>query len=178
MKLKRFMAGFLALLATQLAVVPKSHAIMGVVSGDVPMALIGIASVGLGYEAIIIANKHADADRVPHKGDRAIAIVSGVLGTVLWVGGGLLLSEDTTTVNFSPINADQAAALGVNATDMATYNSEIEEANALKNQMVSDLAALKTATPEQSAAEWASLKDLVSPATAAVMGKIAGQSFN
>jgi hypothetical protein len=94
-----------------------------------------------------------------------------VLGAYLGALGGLvLLDEETGEVQFNQIDKAAANRLALSMKDVAIYNSEIEEANILFEEVRSELTA--ESTVEESRELWNDMRDFVSPETFAVMQKL------
>lgn len=88
---------------------------------------------------------------------------------------GLILLDGEQGVAFKELSPTQAANLGVSDSDLAVYNSEIDQANMLMNDVKEELAQKKNASEKDSIAAWNALKDSVSPETFATMQKIVSQ---
>lgn len=99
-----------------------------------------------------------------------------VVGFLATVSGLVLLDgEEGRQMSFSQLDSKTAGKLGITASELASFNAEIDQANALVLQVDQDLAALENPTPVDAQASWESLRDAVSHETFSAMQKISLQ---
>jgi hypothetical protein len=81
--------------------------------------------------------------------------------------GLILLDEEQGSVTFNKVKTEQAAKLALTEDQIEIYNSEIEEANILFEEVASNLTA--ESSVEESRAVWNEMQDFVSAETIEVM---------
>jgi hypothetical protein len=101
-------------------------------------------------------------------------------GLTILVGGplvllGLVVLDGEQGVEFKELSNKEASKLGVSATELAIYNSEVDQANMLMADVKSELSEMNKPTAEDSKIAWDGVKDMVSPETFATMQKIVSQ---
>ncbi|MFL5784465.1 MAG: hypothetical protein ACJ76H_07655 [Bacteriovoracaceae bacterium] len=103
-------------------------------------------------------------------------VVAGV-GALLASAGaayfGLLLLDGNQQGQFGEISSESAAALGVSAQDIAVYNSEVEQVNAIAREIGEQLNGQENV--ELSRDLWVELGSELSPATMKTVIAIAQQ---
>jgi len=155
--MKKLLLAALSIMIT-LAPVQKAHGVAGVVMaiGGVTsagtVALAGLASPFVG----IFIGQEADEEW------------GGVSGFMIGSAIGLiLLDEEQGSVTFNKVKAEQAGKLALTEDQIEIYNSEIEEANILFEEVASNLTA--ESSVEESRAVWNEMQDFVSAETIEVM---------
>lgn len=115
-------------------------------------------------------------DRTNDNGDMAgaCAIIPMVLGT-LALGVGLVVLDGEQGFEFRELTSVEASKLGVSSSDLAIYNSEVDQANMLMEDVKAELSLKEKATAEDSKAAWDAVKDMVSAETFKTMQKIVSQ---
>lgn len=88
---------------------------------------------------------------------------------------GLIVLDGEQGVQFQSLSLEQANQLGVSEAELAIYNSEVDQANMLIEEVKTELSQQKNPTEQDSVVAWNNLKDLVSPETFATMQKIVSQ---
>jgi hypothetical protein len=88
---------------------------------------------------------------------------------------GLVMLDGEQQVEFRELSKAEANKLGVTATDLEIYNSEVDQANMLMADVKAELSKIEKPSVEDSGVAWSGVKDLVSPATYATMQKIVSQ---
>ncbi len=88
---------------------------------------------------------------------------------------GLIVLDGEQEVQFRELDSQEASKLGISESDLAVYNSEVDQTNMLMADVKSELSRIKNPTAQDSKNAWSSVKDLVSPATYTIMQKIASQ---
>ncbi len=155
----------------------KAHAVVGIATANVPVMIVGGALLavtgGLLLDAAIPDKRLNPVGRVLDAFVGAAEILAA--GAIGIAGLVLLDQEGSSGLTFSEISADRALALGVSQESLEVYNHELEELNAIKDSVASDLANDQHPTIEKSAELWSGYKANLSPATLEVMGKILSQ---
>ncbi len=167
MKSLRVFIALLLTVVTLTASKPSQAAVGAAVS--TPVLIVGIVIAG-GAGVVTLSTLHGC------RGDSS-GLCSGL--TILLLGPivllGLVVLDGEQQVEFRELNKAEAAKLEIAASDLATYHSEIDEANMLVAEVKTELSKIEKPTSEDSAAAWGKVKDLVSPATFSVMQKIVSQ---
>jgi len=103
----------------------------------------------------------------------AIGFVGGAGLTVL---GFILLDEQNSSLSFAALTPDKAAALGISTDEMQSFNSELEELNAIADQasvaVRSSGARTVSDATEASSLVWKDCKDSLSPLTFSALTKV------
>lgn len=169
----RFIAGITAVLAVaQLASARPSQAAIGGLTTlllppvGIPILALGGLSFGLGGAVYIARSAQDKSDPYP--------MLVGVPLMLL----GLVLLEDNgrTEVRFSEMSPEQGAALGLSAAETQSYNSELEEINAIRESVEAELfLRFKSAgevSSQDAATIWDRYSDTISPEALAAVRKI------
>ncbi len=90
-----------------------------------------------------------------------------ILGGIAFYAGLVILDEENGAVSFTQVDELTVAKLKLDPTKVVIYNSEIEEANVLLDEVSSSLNA--DSTVEEAKELWSELSDLVSPETFEIM---------
>jgi hypothetical protein len=142
------------------ASVQSTHASLSVITAlispafSAKMAITGLAATGAGTMISIFSADECRINRCPD---------TMLLG---FVAGLIFLNEDGSA-DFQQINTTQALSLGIRLEDAQIYNSELEEANSLLQEVSARMH--KDITVKEIKEEWNKVKDLVSPQTYRVM---------
>ena len=173
--LKRTVSALMITTVLATGFVPRtsSAAIGGILSifggAGIPVLVVGgVTTVGsIAMTAIGVAEMNHD-----HEGrmDGLGAVVFGVTGVLL--GLVILDSSDQQGVGFAAIDAKTAENYGVSSVEMQAYNSELDEVNAVRDEVTAKLLQSKNPTMEQSQATWSELKVSISPEAFSVVEKI------
>jgi len=128
------------------------------------VAIAGLASPFVGSIGYGIAGSGDDMSQ-------GIGIIVGAYIGILV--GAVLLDEESGDIQFNEIDSSVAEQLNISKSDIATYNSEVEEANIVFEEVRANLSG--ESSVEESRAVWSEMKEFVSPATFKVMQKLASQ---
>ena len=90
------------------------------------------------------------------------AITGMVVATV-----GIIILDGEQSLAFSEVNSSMKHMKGVSAEDIATYNSELDQLNAINAEITAEVAADKSVDAES---RWVKMSDLLSPATLKIAG--------
>ncbi|WP_419172558.1 hypothetical protein [Halobacteriovorax sp.] len=158
---------FILALSISLASIQQSKAVVagGLAIAGVPaaggVALAGLGSVGGGFLMTMDASSC----------DGGGCVVFLVMGLLV---GGILLDEEGSNFEFSKLELNLASEIGVSTDSLAIYNSEIEEANIIFNEVSSELTA--DSTVEESKGLWEEYRQYLSPETFEVMTKLVSKA--
>jgi hypothetical protein len=93
------------------------------------------------------------------------------------VGGyfGFIILDGEQEAKFAELSPEGADALGISAAEVAVYNSEIEQVNAIAREIGSELVKQNSDSPELARDMWADLGTELSPETMKTVIAIAQQ---
>jgi len=167
--------------ATSICTVPRSEAIVGVVSWNPPLMGIGLAAASLG--TVIGIGVGAGAEAGLKSGNVGLQILGG-LGAVVAFGGclgamlGMIVLEDgTESIVYHEITPKMQNNLKLSNDEVKTFNGELDQVNFITTQVALDLSKMTNPTAEDSKKAWEEYSDMVSKTTFTVMGKIAKTMF-
>ena len=163
-----------AILATSFVPRQSQAAVGGVMSifggAGIPVMVVGGVTVAGGVAlygtALAIKAEGSDSDAW-----RAFGIGILSLGVTL-VGLVVLDSKDQQGVTFGPLDEKTAQTLNVSPNELSAYNSELDEVNAIRDEVTARLLESKNPTVQESQAAWAEFKDSISPESFSVVEKI------
>lgn len=135
----------------------KSHAIVGVATGNAPMALAGLASPVVGYAGVFVGAETG----ICHEFECLTIFALGI------IGGLILLDEEGAEVSFEKISLEQASKLKLSQKEITIYNSEIDEINAVFEEVSNELA--EDSTIDDARNIWQEYKEYLSPESFKVM---------
>lgn len=161
--LKLFIASLL-IACTLTSTQPAKAAVGAFVGG--PLLIAGLVVAGGGAVSYVVAEKTCE--------NWAECLVAGLIIMPI-LGVGLILLDGEQIIAFQELDSDTAAKLGVSETELAVFNSEVDQANMLAEEVKASLLKLKKPTPEDSAKAWLAVESFVSPETFGIMKKIAAQ---
>lgn len=125
------------------------------------LALTGLATISVGYAGSYVMKKTlCDGE----KGCLA-PMVAG------WIIGMIFLNEESGVAEFKKIDLSTAQDLGLSAVEVDSYNSEIEEVNAVFTEVIAELD--KNSSDEDAAQVWEEYEAFLSPNTFKVMKALA-----
>ncbi|MGE3608148.1 MAG: hypothetical protein AB7I27_01075 [Bacteriovoracaceae bacterium] len=138
-----------------------SHAVVGIfVSPSIALAGLSLAVGG----AVM-----SDKLNVKYDG------VEGIMGLLAVAGVIILDGSEGQQFAFTKLDSQNAIKLGLSVDEMNSFNSEIDQANFLISEVNHELSQIESPSAQDAAKIWKDLKELVSPETYAVMGKITSQ---
>jgi hypothetical protein len=134
---------------------PPSKAAVSMVTGSTALLMVGL--LGGSGGGLIVA-----AAQLPFE----------IWGLVTIAGVVILDGEEGRTVEFTAISPEGAKKLGITKEERLSYNSELDQVNFLLSEVNDDI---QSSTKDSKASEraWASVKDMVAPATYSTLTKIA-----
>ena len=156
---------------TSLATSRPSQATVGLLTLNAPLLLKGLVISGSGFYAGLAIE------------DRGYRFLSEktykpvLLTTMAYTVIGLIMLEDEQSMSFAEISSSEASKLGISASELAIYNSQLDEVNALFSHVDSELSSIAKPSIQDSSDLWASVKGAVAPETFSVMQKISAQAL-
>jgi hypothetical protein len=135
----------------------KSHAIVGVATGNAPLALAGLASPAVGYGMVFVGAETGMCHEFACLNFFAFGILAGIV----------MLDEEGSSLTFKEISKETANEFNISLKEMNTYNNELDEVNAVFEEVTSQLDA--DSTIEDSEALWSEYGEYLSPQTLKVM---------
>jgi hypothetical protein len=138
-----------------------AKAVVGLISGTVPLAISGLV-MGAGGLA---------ATEIYAKQQNVFLAMAGALTSAV----GVILLDDGQNFHFHKVSQTEGNKIGLTSAEVASFNSEIDQVNALASHVGSELSGLTNPTVNDSVAIWASVKDAISPETFTAMQKISAQ---
>lgn len=166
------------------SVKPKpAHALIGAVSGSPATLITGSVIGGLGLLLVGGTAVALGGDQGSPDGRMAAAMI-GI--PVILAGMGLtimgLIILDGSEVEFGHLNGAQAKKLGLTVDELAAYEDELEEINAIlqeqKQARAHELASTGTIDVKNSAADWKRNGVALSPEAFSAIKKIAANAMS
>jgi hypothetical protein len=170
--LRSFLLSLVAV--TMLANSNPAKAMVGVFTLN-PVLVVGGLAVGVTGGVVTLFSVTLPENRLTRTG-YSLAVAGAFTG-LLAGAVGFVAFDGQQDASFAEISATQAKKLGLTVDEMNSYNSEIDEVNALGAHVDAELSSLSKPTLEDSAAIWSSVKSAVAPATYSAMQKISVQAF-
>lgn len=97
--------------------------------------------------------------------DKVLALASLGIGLVL-------LDENTQELSFGEISEERANELGIAKAEREEFNSQLEEVNFLKDDLLIELSSLDSPTMEDANAMWEDRKDVLSENAYSALEKV------
>ena len=163
-----------AVLATGFVPRQSQAAVGGVMSifggAGIPVMVVGGVTTagGLALYGTALAVKAGGSDS---DGWRAFGIGILSIGVTL-VGLVVLDSKDQQGAVFGTLDDKTAQAMNISSNELAAYNSELDEVNAIRDEVTARLLESKNPTVQESQAAWSELKGSISPESFSVVEKI------
>lgn len=147
------------LLSLALLVSMRAHAISGLVSDNDSMATVGLVMMDISQIVVV--------DRTVYRTwrSRTVYRTVRVFTYVPLFLAGLVVLDDNGKMTFGELESEKAAEAGINANELIAYNAELEELNAIKDMVSSEIADLevsKEIKAEAAKGLWTEYKDYVS----------------
>ena len=175
--LKRTVSALLitTVLATGIFPRTSSATVGGVLSifggAGIPVLVIGGVTTAGGLALCEIGSVMMNHD---HEG-RLDGLAAAIYGVMAVMGGLIILDasdKNQQGAGFAAMNEKTAATLEVSPLEMQAYNSELDEVNAVRDEVTARLLESKNPTVELSQSAWSDLKGSISPAAFSVVEKI------
>lgn len=137
------------------------------------VVMLKVGGVGIGASVIYIV---AGPNKWTGSKLENAAMTAGLLG---WVSAflGLVVLDDEQTVAYSPLHLDEAKKIGLSEVELANFNAEVDQVNALAAFVDSELANMEKPTQRDSAELWLEVKDTLSPEAFSALIKITNQIY-
>lgn len=147
------------LLSLLLLVSVRAHAITGLVSDNDSMATVGLVMMDISQIVVV--------DRTVYRTwrSRTVYRTVRVFTYVPLFLAGLVVLDDNGKMTFGQLEAEKATAAGITRNEMTAYNAELEELNAIKDMVSSEISDMETSKEikgEAAKALWTEYKDYVS----------------
>lgn len=160
--LSRFLA--IAITAAALTHAQPSKATVGACLVSPVTILVGVGMVATGSPFLAFGDSIGTGE------------LSGVGGALAFFGLIVLDGEGGRELKFTNLSKQQASKLGINEENRQNYNMELDQVNMILSEVTEKLSEIKKPTAKDSAKIWSEYKDMLSPETFAVLGKISTQS--
>ena len=154
---------FTALLigASMLGPMKNSEAAIGLI-GSAPMVITGLVMTAGGTGSVMVG--------VTLRGSTGAFEVMGAVFSVL--GLIILDGDEGQKIEFAALSDEQGSMLGITNIERLTYNSEVDLANTILDQISSDVETSENPSEELSKELWGRYSQYVSPETFKVMQTI------
>ncbi|MFT6071122.1 MAG: hypothetical protein ACJAT2_002111 [Bacteriovoracaceae bacterium] len=147
------------LLSLALLVSMRAHAITGLVSDSDGMATAGLVMMDISQIVVVDTTVYRTwRSRTVYRTVRVFTYVPLFLA-------GLVLLDDNGKMTFGELEADKASEAGITTDEVIAYNAELEELNAIKDMVSSEVAEMegsKEVRAEAAKGLWTEYKDYVS----------------
>lgn len=180
--IKRFIRSviFTALAVFMLLNSQPSKAAVGFVFGGAGLVTAGLYAIGggaasatLGGVACLTGIDRTGSSTGPGCAASLYAVIGGVLAGAL----GLLILEEESVIQFSPLDQKEATRLKVTKSELDSFNREVDEVNALASYVDRRLQVTEDAKVEDAKEIWEEVRGAVSEETFSVLIKISNQLY-
>ncbi|MFL5786358.1 MAG: hypothetical protein ACJ76H_17195 [Bacteriovoracaceae bacterium] len=148
---------------------PKAEAVVGLALNHHTVKVVGgvmsVSGVGGFFGGMLLSSVVSATITLP------IMIVSGPLA----FAGLIVLDEKNASMDFAVLSPENASAIGASSDELAVYNSEVDELNAVKADIES--RTTEEASNEEITGLWKEYVDSLSPQTLKVAGLVAKKIF-
>ena len=166
--MKKFTASLLVFSLLFVSIPQKSHALVGIAIknsktrtiGEIVTAVSGVSFIG---SFLAIGTESAIAGYI---------FISSMPGMAL---GLVILDEKEADVKFKPLSNDKANLLGLNEDELEVYNSEVDELNAVTEEIEAQVS--EKVSNEEIAQLWSEYGRSLSPETMNVAAKVILKTF-
>lgn len=180
--LKRFIRSiiFTALAVFMLLNSQPSKAAVGFVFGGAGLVTAGLYAMGggaasatLGGVACLTGIDRTGSSTGPGCAASLYAVIGGILAGAL----GLLILEEESVIQFSPLDSQAAKKLKITKSERESFNREVDEVNALASYVDRRLQVTEDPKVEDAQAVWEEVRDSVSEETFSALIKISTQLY-
>lgn len=163
--MKKFYNSIIAicLIATSLTYSRPSQAAVGALIGTAPVMIAGLVVAGGG---LVLTNVRGD-----HWSDSLANAFFGLIA----MGAGLVILDGENSVVFDAVTAKEAKKIGLTKSEFLSFNSEIDQVNAVMNMVSEEVSQINNATAKESAEVWDNAREHLSAETFSAMVKVAQQ---
>lgn len=171
LKSKILVSALLLALSSGAIFTPDAHAIVGLILGNAPVALAGVALLGggLGFTAYMDNGGSLPPGTTD---DEEFNIIMGVLVADI-AGVTMLNGKDSQSLNFSAVDQASGKRLGMTDAELAAYNNELDTINLILQEV--EVQAPKNAADAKSI--WLQHQNELSPGAFSGMSKVAAGAF-
>lgn len=169
--MKQLTAFFLVFSLLFVSIPQKSHAIVGIAIKDKTTRTIGgIITAVSGVTAI------GTITALSVTGTYFTGALTLILFSIPGAAIGLVvLDEKNADLKFRPLTEDKALLLGISNDDLEIFNSEVDELNAIKAEVESQVT--DKLSDEEIALMWSDYAQSLSPETMTVAAKVISKTF-
>ena len=165
-----------------------AHALVGVAAWNPILIGLGFGAyagagvvAGLGAAGVDAIVDHAQDSKkgmtpLDWIGAGVSGLVTGVGAVVSFAGFIVLDGSSSRSLEFTQLSESDATKLGITSDELESYNSNLDQANAIEANVESDLSKIKNPTPQQSYSAWSQYSDALPAQTFSAMQKIATQA--
>lgn len=156
-----------------------ANAIVGLMADDSDVVLFGAALMDISQITVVdrrdvIYRHRTHYDRRGRRHTHTNRVVVYTWRTITYVPlalTGLFFLNDAGSVQFSPLTTADAQKLGITSNELNTYNNELDQINAIAEEVKSEVALAQTQEEkvDTAAAEWTELSEYISPESAKVL---------
>lgn len=156
-----------------------ANAIVGLIADDSDVVLFGAALMDISQITVLdrrdVIYRHSDHyDRRGHRHHHSNRVVVYTWRTITYVPlalTGLFFLNDAGSLQYQQLTKAESEKLGVTADEMNIYNSEIDQINAIAEEVGAAVAEAKTQDEkiDTSATQWTELSEYLSPESAKVV---------
>ena len=154
-----------------------SQAAIGAIASAPVIVTAGLVSLGTGAisgltmtAAIVIAKDLGKDIKKPVKDFVGI-------GSAILIGAGLILLEGQQSFSYSEITQEDAQDLGITESERLSFNSQIDEVNAVNAQVTAEVSSIEDATAEDAKAVWETARSALSPEAFSALQKVTLQLY-
>ncbi len=157
-----------------------SKAAVGFVFGGAGLVTAGLYAIGggtasatLGGVACLTGIDRTGSSTGPGCAASLFAVIGGVLAGAI----GLIILEEESVVQFSPLDQKEARRLKVTKSEREAFNREVDEVNALASYVDRRLQVSEDPKVEDAKALWEEVRESVSEETFSVLIKISNELY-
>ena len=162
------------LLSLVMVVSFKSYAISGLIADSDSTAAVGLVMMDISQIYVVDTTVYRTRrSRFVYRTVRVFTYVPLFLA-------GLVVLDDNGKMTFGELEADKASEAGITADETFAYNAELEELNAIKDMVSSEVATLegsKEIKAEAAKNLWTEYQDYVSPKAFSALVKLVKKSL-
>jgi hypothetical protein len=156
--------------ATAVTAAPKqAEAAIGIVGIGTPIGIPLVVAGGITTAAALVFDYTLlIACALTHCGPGEVVLAIAVVAA----GVVLLDPQEGPLLKYQELGADEAATLGITPDELASFNSQVDELNAVSQTIGSELTKIKNPKIEDSRALWAAYQGSLDPAAYSAAGKV------
>jgi hypothetical protein len=159
--MKKFFASFAVTITLLFAPIQKADAAVGIVATPAVLVVGGVVAAVGGVGLIDTLTDVGLICKLPGFDGFFSCFGEFVVGAALSVAG-LVILDGQQTLAFEEVSPSMKHLSGVSAEEIAVYNSELDQLNAINAQITAEVSANKNL---DASARWSEMSDLLAPAT-------------